>query len=304
MGNRPLRVALVDPSGYSRPYDHELARALHGRGHRVTLWTSAFVHGDAPAAAGYEVREHFYRRSNAPARWAAGCGRRRRRPSTWPTCGGWARSCGATRPTWCTSSGACCGRSSGSSTAVCTPPGFRVVFTAHDPVPNVGGAGPAALGGGHGALVRAGHLPQRVGPRGARRPLRRRSRPRAGDPARRVRLSARAARRRPARRPRRAAGRRAGADPARTRAWTCSCGPGRACASRCRSATLLVAGRPMMDIAALADRPARRGVPAAVPVRRRARGSAAPGRRRRAAVPAHRQLRACWPRRSRSALRS
>jgi len=25
---RPLRVALVDPSGYSRPYDHEVARAL------------------------------------------------------------------------------------------------------------------------------------------------------------------------------------------------------------------------------------------------------------------------------------
>jgi len=62
---RPLRVALVDPSGYSRPYDHEVARALAGRGHEVTLWTSAFVHGDAPQPAGYAVREHFYRRSNA-----------------------------------------------------------------------------------------------------------------------------------------------------------------------------------------------------------------------------------------------
>ena len=65
MGNRPLRVALVDPSGYSRPYDHELARGLAARGHTVTLWTAGFVHGDAPAAAGYDVREHFYRRSNA-----------------------------------------------------------------------------------------------------------------------------------------------------------------------------------------------------------------------------------------------
>ena len=57
-------MALVDPSGYSRPYDHELARALAGRGHEVTLWTSAFMHGAAPAQAGYAVREHFYRRSN------------------------------------------------------------------------------------------------------------------------------------------------------------------------------------------------------------------------------------------------
>ena len=65
MVTRPLRVALVDPSGYSRPYDHELARALAGRGHEVTVWTSAFVHGDAPESVGYAVREHFYRRSNA-----------------------------------------------------------------------------------------------------------------------------------------------------------------------------------------------------------------------------------------------
>jgi glycosyltransferase involved in cell wall biosynthesis len=64
LGNRPLRVALVDPSGYSRPYDHELARALARRGQAVTLWTAGFVHGDAPAPDGYDVREHFYRRSN------------------------------------------------------------------------------------------------------------------------------------------------------------------------------------------------------------------------------------------------
>jgi glycosyltransferase involved in cell wall biosynthesis len=64
LGKGPLRVALVDPSGYSRPYDHELAHALAARGHRVTLWTSAFVHGSAPEPVGYEVREHFYRRSN------------------------------------------------------------------------------------------------------------------------------------------------------------------------------------------------------------------------------------------------
>jgi glycosyltransferase involved in cell wall biosynthesis len=65
LGNRPLRVALVDPSGYSRPYDHELARALARRGHEVTLWTARFVHGRAPQPDGYEVREHFYRRTNS-----------------------------------------------------------------------------------------------------------------------------------------------------------------------------------------------------------------------------------------------
>ena len=30
----------------------------------MTLWTAEFVHGPAPAAAGYRVVEHFYRRSN------------------------------------------------------------------------------------------------------------------------------------------------------------------------------------------------------------------------------------------------
>jgi len=56
---RPLHVALVDPSGYSRPYDHELADALAARGHRVTLWTARFVHGAAPEAVDYDVGEHF-----------------------------------------------------------------------------------------------------------------------------------------------------------------------------------------------------------------------------------------------------
>ena len=139
MGKRPLRVALVDPSGYSRPYDHELARALAARGHRVTLWTSTFAHGSAPPPEGYEVREHFYRHSNALA--VGG----RLRPAAkaaehvadlarmW-------RALGAQRPDvvhvqW----------------SVLRPverpfyrrmqrAGSAVVFTAHDPVPNVGGA--------------------------------------------------------------------------------------------------------------------------------------------------------------------
>ncbi len=57
-------MALIDPSGFSRPYDHELARALARHGNDVSLWTASFVHGDAPAADGYSVRELFYRRSN------------------------------------------------------------------------------------------------------------------------------------------------------------------------------------------------------------------------------------------------
>jgi glycosyltransferase involved in cell wall biosynthesis len=140
LGNRPLRVALVDPSGYSRPYDHELARALAGRGHRVTLWTSACVHGDAPAADGYVVREHFYRRSNtlpvgSPLRPAAKAaehvadlGRMRALLRRDPP--------DVIHVQWC----------------VLRPverafyrrlhaSGLPVVFTAHDPVPNVGGAG-------------------------------------------------------------------------------------------------------------------------------------------------------------------
>jgi glycosyltransferase involved in cell wall biosynthesis len=131
-------VALVDPSGYSRPYDHELARALAARGHRVTLWTARFVHGDPPPAQGYEVREHFYRRTNSlpvgsrlrPAAKAVehladlrrmGARMRRERPDV-------------VHVQWC----------------VLRPverrfyhhlraTGPAVVFTAHDPVPNVGG---------------------------------------------------------------------------------------------------------------------------------------------------------------------
>jgi glycosyltransferase involved in cell wall biosynthesis len=132
-------VALVDPSGYSRPYDHELARALGARGHEVTLFTAAFVHGDAPRPEGYEVREHFYRRSNSMTvgsrlRLAAksaehltdlarlGRALRRRPPDV-------------VHVQWC----------------VLRPverrfyrrlaaTGIATVFTAHDPVPNVGGA--------------------------------------------------------------------------------------------------------------------------------------------------------------------
>ena len=54
-----MRVALVDPLSYTPPYDHELAAALARRGHEVALLTSPFLHGEAPAPAGYEREELF-----------------------------------------------------------------------------------------------------------------------------------------------------------------------------------------------------------------------------------------------------
>ena len=131
-------MALIDPSGFSRPYDHELARGLARRGHDVSLWTASFVHGEPPRADGYRVRELFYPRSNrlkAPGavRQAAKAGehlvglrelRARLR----------AEKVDVVHVQW----------------SVLRPverafygrlqrQGMPVVFTAHDPIPNVGG---------------------------------------------------------------------------------------------------------------------------------------------------------------------
>jgi glycosyltransferase involved in cell wall biosynthesis len=136
---RPLDVALIDPSGYSRPYDHELARALARRGHRVTLHTAAFVLGEPPAPEGYAVVERFYRRTN---RLAGPLRLRQAAKAVEHLAGlrGLGRDLRARRPDvvhvqW----------------SVLRPPerrfygrlqraGLPVVFTAHDPLPNVGGA--------------------------------------------------------------------------------------------------------------------------------------------------------------------
>jgi glycosyltransferase involved in cell wall biosynthesis len=53
-------VALVDPSSFTRPYDHELATALSLAGADVELVTSRFEHARAPAPDGYRVSEAFY----------------------------------------------------------------------------------------------------------------------------------------------------------------------------------------------------------------------------------------------------
>jgi glycosyltransferase involved in cell wall biosynthesis len=58
-----MRVQVVDPSAYSRPYDHALCTALAGEGVEVELITSAFAYGELPPPDGYAVRELFYRRA-------------------------------------------------------------------------------------------------------------------------------------------------------------------------------------------------------------------------------------------------
>ena len=54
-----MRIALLDPPSFTAPYDHALASALARRGHEVTLLTSPFTHGEAPAPDGYRREEVF-----------------------------------------------------------------------------------------------------------------------------------------------------------------------------------------------------------------------------------------------------
>jgi len=54
-----MRIALVDPLAYTPPYDDALARALGAEGHAVTLLTSPYPHGEAPAPDGYAREELF-----------------------------------------------------------------------------------------------------------------------------------------------------------------------------------------------------------------------------------------------------
>ncbi len=61
MSSSPLRVQLVDPSAFTPPYDHALARALARAGANVELVTSRFAYGAVPRADGYRVTESFYR---------------------------------------------------------------------------------------------------------------------------------------------------------------------------------------------------------------------------------------------------
>ena len=54
-----MRIAIVDPLGYTNPYDDRLASALGSRGHDVHLLTAPFLLDSAPAPEGY-VREELF----------------------------------------------------------------------------------------------------------------------------------------------------------------------------------------------------------------------------------------------------
>ncbi len=56
-----VRVHIVDPSAYTPPYDHALARALGAAGAEVQLHTSRFAYGSVAASEGYVRHETFYR---------------------------------------------------------------------------------------------------------------------------------------------------------------------------------------------------------------------------------------------------
>jgi glycosyltransferase involved in cell wall biosynthesis len=58
-----MRVQIVDPPAFTPPYDRSLCAALARAGADVELVTSPFRHGPVPPAVGYEVSEHFHRRS-------------------------------------------------------------------------------------------------------------------------------------------------------------------------------------------------------------------------------------------------
>lgn len=59
-----MRVAIVDPSAFTPPYDHALCSALAEAGADVELLTSRFSYGEAPKPDRYVRKEIFYRRSH------------------------------------------------------------------------------------------------------------------------------------------------------------------------------------------------------------------------------------------------
>jgi len=56
-----IRADLVDPSAFTRPYDHALCAALARAGAEVRLVTSEFVYGAVPPPDGYAELALFYR---------------------------------------------------------------------------------------------------------------------------------------------------------------------------------------------------------------------------------------------------
>jgi glycosyltransferase involved in cell wall biosynthesis len=56
-----MRIAMIDPSLFTLPYDHHLCRALHGRGHGVTLFTRPYRVDEPQVTHCYGKADHFYR---------------------------------------------------------------------------------------------------------------------------------------------------------------------------------------------------------------------------------------------------
>jgi glycosyltransferase involved in cell wall biosynthesis len=54
-----VRIALLDPPGFTPPYDHSLAAALAERGHDVHLFTAPDLHGSSRSPDGYVRHETF-----------------------------------------------------------------------------------------------------------------------------------------------------------------------------------------------------------------------------------------------------
>ena len=107
-----MRVHVVDPSSFTRPYDHGLCVALARAGAEVELITCEFPYGTALPPDGYVLREPFYRHALGPG------GSRLRRVTKLaehvPDMLRYRRA--ARAPTSCTSSGSTC---SGSTATCC-----------------------------------------------------------------------------------------------------------------------------------------------------------------------------------------
>jgi glycosyltransferase involved in cell wall biosynthesis len=61
----PLRIALIDPSLFTLPYDQALAHGLQQAGHRVTLFGRT-PGSDDGELDGLDLEPHFYRVANSP----------------------------------------------------------------------------------------------------------------------------------------------------------------------------------------------------------------------------------------------
>jgi glycosyltransferase involved in cell wall biosynthesis len=62
-----MRAHIVDPSAFTRPYDHALCAALGRAGVDVELITSRFAYGTVPDPDGYTIKEAFYRHARGAA---------------------------------------------------------------------------------------------------------------------------------------------------------------------------------------------------------------------------------------------